>query len=109
MPEFTTNNQPAAVTKSTPFFTNYRFHPRFHHNVQPIDRSPQSLDTQQFADKMTELAGFLGTQMRTSQDKYENASNKNRTTAPASQIGDPVFLSTNINWTLHMSRKLDWK
>jgi hypothetical protein len=112
--EFTANNSVSETTKVSPFLANYGQHPRM--GFEPSTNAPypayqalQVAEADKFVKKMEELQQFLTDEMTWAQSVYEAAANKNRTPAPAYQVGDFVWLDTrNIN-TNRPAKKLDWK
>lgn len=58
---------------------------------------------------MSELQGFLGTELISCQDKYAQSTNNSPTPAPAVQVSDQVFISTQNIRTTRTSHKLYWK
>lgn len=109
MAEFAANNQISETTKATPFFANYGFHLRFQVGITLQGHTAPETDAKDFASRMTELHEWLGTQVRTAQDKQEQYTNSNRIPAPRYQAGDMVFVSLKNIRTTRNSRKLDWK
>ena len=58
---------------------------------------------------MKELEGFLKSEMQFAQANYETATNRHRIPAPAYQVGDKVWLSTQNLHTKRPSQKLDMR
>lgn len=57
--DFASNNQVSVATKSTPFFGNYGYHPRFNHGLQPTDQNSQAMDTHKFAQMIMDIQNYL--------------------------------------------------
>lgn len=109
MAEFAANNHCSTSTQATPFFSNYRSHPRFTITIKPYAKSLASLDAKGFALKMRSLHDFLRSNIRTAQDLLEQAVNAKRKPAPCYQVGDHVYLSAKNIRTSPNSQKLDWR
>jgi len=110
--EFTANNSVSETTKVSPFLANYGQHPRMgfepsSNDPRPAHHALQVAEANEFVKKMEELQQFLTDEMTWAQSVYETAANKNRTPAPAYQVGDFIWLDTrNLN-TNRPAKKLD--
>lgn len=58
---------------------------------------------------MQDLNEFLRENMKTSQAFYKEHAKRNRSPAPAYQVGDRVFLNAKNNKSKRPGKKLDWK
>ncbi|KAH0609145.1 uncharacterized protein H6S33_001373 [Morchella sextelata] len=77
--------------------------------IKSLDRTPPSLNANDFASKMKELHKQLRSNISTAQDQQEQAFNAKRTPTPQYDIGDMVFVSVKNIRTTRNSRKLNWK
>ena len=104
--EFTYNNTVHAATKHTPFFANYGYHPRF--NIEP----PASAEVPAAEDQLAKLQAIkdsLAMEIKLAQDHAKKFADEHRSTPPAFQEGDQVWLLQRNIKTTRPSGKLDFK
>jgi hypothetical protein len=79
--EFAVNSMFSKTTGLSPFFANYSFHPRL--GVEPIEPVdiPATRQASAFADQMSAIQDYLREQTTLAQARYEEATNRSRTTA----------------------------
>jgi hypothetical protein len=105
--EFAYNNAYQASIKTSPFYANYGYHPRF--TFSTTTASPLDIPAaKELADKLAAHHDALAENIKTAQDtqaRYYDAKHQR----VEFKVGDKVWLlSTNIN-TERPSKKLDWK
>ncbi|GAW22450.1 hypothetical protein ANO14919_119870 [Xylariales sp. No.14919] len=114
--EFTANNHVSSTTGMSPFFANYGYNPRM--GVEPAEpklpasvanrNDPSHTRTQKeheaanvFVDNLGRIVERLRYTLERAQDRYRNTANKTREDAPAYEVGDRVFLSTEFLPQIH--------
>jgi hypothetical protein len=114
MAEFTYNNTTSETTKVSPFLADSGQHPRM--GFEPPTDTPrphyqalQAREANEFVKTMADLDEHLKSEMKWAQAVYESNANRNRTPAPAYQVGDYVYLDARNLKTRRPCKKLDWK
>ena len=105
--EFAYNNATHSTTKTTPFFANLGYHPKFSVTIPRItkDNVPVSDRIQALKDLHSEMKFNIQTAL----EAHARHFNTKVTSQPDFQIGDKVWLnSTNLR-TARPARKLDYK
>ena len=108
MAEFAYNNTiSAGIGNITPFFANYGYHPRF--DLYPADNVTLDKAVTDVQQTLTQLEAFLKAEMKWSQARYAEQTNKHRTSPPVYNVGDSVWLLRRNIKTTRPSDKLDFK
>ena len=97
MAEFAANANVSTSMKMSPFFANYRFHPRM--SFDPASKTPEPQSTReavlrkkvkQMANHMEKLWNYLQDELTLLQENMTEFANRNRTIAPEYQVGNKV-------------------
>ncbi|SPC61966.1 uncharacterized protein UHOD_12133 [Ustilago sp. UG-2017b] len=107
--EFSYNNAEHASTQLTPFFTNYRYHPRFSFdNTDPAPLPPFPA-TRWYADQLKQLHEYVRGELDKANSQSAEQFNKRRLPSPQFQPGDRVWLSAENIRSLRPTKKLDYR
>ena len=90
--EFALNNALNESIKTTPFFANYRFHPRIGFEPLDPDRTPAALDAERVAQKIQEVHEMLKSEICLAQARHKEYANRKRRPARRYQVGQKVWL-----------------
>jgi hypothetical protein len=104
--EFTYNNTYHDTIKTTPFFANYGYHPRFDPTV-PGPATEKTPATKEFAEKLNKIHEELRAELKAAQEAYKEQADKKRKPHPDFKIGDQVMLSRKGLKTARPCEKLD--
>ena len=107
--EFTYNNTISATTGMTPFFANYRFHPRWEFNVKPDVKAPPPETVLEYVGSIKNLIEYLRLEIQYQQSIQAESANRSRLPAPNYKVGDEVWLHKRFINTTRPSNKLDHK
>ena len=114
--EFAANNTVSETTGVSPFFTNYRFHPRL--GVEPRTPCPPDLSSvrkrqyykaNSVAERFDRILTQLTALAKQSAQQYEDSSNIHRTDAQRYTIGQEVYVDTRNMKTNRPMKKDDDK
>ena len=105
--EFAYNNASHGTTRSTPFFANHGYHPRFSITLPRVSKNnvPVSDRIQHIKDLHKEMKFNIESAL----EAHERNFNKKVLPQPNIQPGDLVWLSTSNIKTNRPSKKLDYK
>lgn len=107
--EFAMNQAQSETTRTSPFFTNYGFHPRMGFEPVATEQKPATRDANEFALTMKAIVSHLRSEMTAAQARQKEYANRSRHPAPCYRVGDLVWLNTKNIRTLRPKKKLDWK
>lgn len=107
--EFAINNAMNESTKTTPFFANYGYHPRFGFEPVTPSQKPAAQDAEAFAQKMEEIHEYLRSEICIAQARHEKYANRKRNPARRYFEDDYVWLDARNIKTARPQKKLDWK
>jgi hypothetical protein len=107
--EFAYNNTISATTGMTPFFANYRFHPRWEFNVKPDIKAPPPETVLEYVGSIKNLIEYLRLEIQYQQSIQAESANRSRLPAPNYKVGDEVWLHKRFINTTRPSNKLDHK
>jgi transposase InsO family protein len=107
--EFTANSHYSESTKTSPFFANYGFHPSIGFEPTLPSTYPAAQDAEKFARRMQEITEFVRAETLSAQARYEEQTNRRRTTARQYHPGQMVWLNAKNIRTRRPQKKLDWK
>lgn len=102
MAEFAFNNTVNASMGTTPFYTNYSYHPTF--NTLPTPSNNPDMDKR--IGEIQRIQDDIQASMKMAKEKQKKYYDQGRTQAPDYQIGDQVWLSTENIITDRPSHKL---
>jgi hypothetical protein len=104
--EFAYNNAEHASTKTSPFFANYGFHPRFEF-LKPAQ--PPVPAAEEHITRMQDITRSLISELQSAQKTYKHFADRHRAEPPAFLPGDKVWLLRRNIKTQRPSDKLDYK
>jgi hypothetical protein len=104
--EFSYNNSLHASTRTTPFFANYGFHPKFDSNQLTLRLSPAA---ERIVENLEQLHHEVRKHLQEAQDSYKQFADRQRKESPLFRIGDLVWLSKRNIKTTRPCDKLDYK
>ena len=104
--EFAYNNTLHSSTQSTPFFSNYGYHPKIDLLSPETNSNPAA---EGFVRQLSELQTTLRLQLQSAQQAYKTSADKFRNEAPAFKIGDKVWLLRRNIKTKRPCDKLDYR
>ena len=107
--EFATNTVVSESTRTSPFLSNYGFHPRVGFEPFTPSQAPAPRDAEDFADKMHLIFDFVQAEVRSAQASHEASANRHRQPARRYEPGQLVWLDSRNIRTLRPRKKLDWK
>jgi transposase InsO family protein len=103
---FTYNNTFHSAIKTTPFYANYGYHPRWVEELQPT-KAAEAPEGLRIAESILDVHRLCQTNIMEANKEYANQYDKRRKQAPVFKKDDWVMLSMkNIN-TKRPSKKLD--
>jgi hypothetical protein len=94
------------VTKNTPFFANYGFHPSFDPQTPSFSTIPRA---ELYVKELAELSADLSLQIEAAKKSYQEYANRTRMLGPNFTVGDLVWLSSKNVKTNRPCKKLDAK
>ena len=103
---FAYNNTLHASTQSTPFFSNYRYHPKLDLLSSSTNGNPA---TEEFVKQLSELQTTLKLQLQSAQEAYKASADKLQNEAHAFKIGDKMWLLRQNIKTKRPCDKLDYR
>ena len=92
--EFSANNHFSESLKTSPFLTNYGWHPRLVESLVPLRNAKPNAPANDFAIEMTQLHSTLRTELGYAQKRQAKYADGSRLPAPRYQLGDQVWLSS---------------
>jgi hypothetical protein len=104
--EFTYNNTTHASTKTTPFYANYGYHPRFDIKPSVAIQVPAAEDQ---ITHLQDVTQSLISEIKLAQKASKEFADEHRCTPPPFKIGDQVWLLRRNVKTNRPSGKLDFK
>jgi transposase InsO family protein len=105
--EFSYNNTQSETIKTTPFFANYGYHPRFTPDLGT--QSDEIPEISEYAAALTQLHAELRAEITQAQMAQAEQANKKRYPDPVLKPGDTVWLKRKNIRTTRPSSKLDHK
>jgi hypothetical protein len=106
--EFVYNNASHASTKVSPFFANYRCHPRAQLQLT-VPGDSENPSAEEFADRMREIHATLHEHLASAQATYKANYDRHAKAPPSYAVGDRVWLIQRNIKTQWPSQKLDVK
>ncbi|TPX54573.1 hypothetical protein PhCBS80983_g05887, partial [Powellomyces hirtus] len=106
--EFAYNNTTQASTKTSPFYANYGYHPRFSF-LSSSSANSVNPSAEQRAEQLREAHEDLALELSIAQEQMKEQADKHRNPAPGFNVGDEVWLSRRNLKTNRPSNKLDAK
>ncbi|SOV05431.1 uncharacterized protein UDID_18426 [Ustilago sp. UG-2017a] len=107
--EFSYNNAEHASTQLTPFFANYRYHPRFSFDNTDPASSALFPAAHSYADQLKQLHDYVCGELVKANSQLAEQFDKHQLPAPQFQPGDRVWLSADNIRSLHPTKKLDYR
>lgn len=104
--EFAYNNSENAVTKQSPFYAVYGYHPSFDPLMITTSVSPRAEDRIELLK--TNMLN-LKSNLKAAQDNYVESANKKRIAPPHLEVGDLVYLNNKDYKSTRPKKKLDNK
>ena len=89
--KFTYNNKVHSATKVSPFYANYRRHPRM--GIEPWRANKLEL-AKEVAERMKEIHEEAGAALSKARDNMTHYADQHRGSAPEYKVGNKVWLST---------------
>ncbi len=105
--EFAMNQAQSEITRTSPFFANYGFHPRMRFESVATEQKPVIRDANEFVSTMKVIVSHLRSEMTAAQARQEEYANRFRHPAPRYRVEDLVWLDTKNIRTLRFKKKLD--
>ncbi|SOV03718.1 uncharacterized protein UDID_19310 [Ustilago sp. UG-2017a] len=106
--EFSYNNAEHASTQLTPFFANYRYHPRFSFDNTDPASPALFLTARSYADQLKQLHEYVCGELVKANSQSAEQFDKHRLPAPQFRPGDRVWLSADNIHSLRPTKKLDY-
>lgn len=110
--QYVYNDTVHSATKTTPFFANFGYHPRFSVDI-PSSSTPSiprtSFDASAYAQSLQRLHETLRSTLQESNDRMKRNYDKNKSHTPSFAPGDLVWLSARHIHSRRISKKLDHK
>ena len=105
---FAYNNTIHSATKTSPFFANFGYHPRW---VQELPRASGKIQegSEIMVKELSEVHKLCTQHIQEVNKEYSKYANQHRMEPPEFQVGDWVLLKMSNIKTKRPSRKLDWK
>src|SRR4030095_14699902 len=104
--EFTYNNAQHNSTKSSPFYANYGYHPRYHAGILRNRVNPAA---ELYMDRIQATQKELQVNLQRAQESYKKYYDRHTQRNPTFAIGDKVWLNRRNMRTTRPSKKLDFK